>query len=238
MQIIPAIDLLGGKVVRLRQGKVSQARTYSQNCSEIAKELSKQGAEWLHVVDLDAAFATGSNLKTIAEIAVASEASLQVGGGIRSLQKAKELLETGVKRLILGTVAADFKQLEKFTTRFGKKIWVSCDISGKQVAVKGWNKKTTLTPTELFKQAENLGAGGAVVTDISRDGCGKGISQAFFAQARSLTRLPLMAAGGINRIEDLLELSTLGYQGAIVGTAFYEKTISVSEALEALKNAR
>ena len=233
MEVIPAIDLLGGKVARLRRGERSSASFYSDDSLAVAKEFVAQGAEWLHVVDLDAAFGKGNNLAAIAELASVSGAKLQVGGGIRSVKQAQALLEKGVQRVIVGTAALEERALAELAFRFGKRVWVACDLRKGKLEVKGWTEKTGLFAKGFLARAERTGVGGAVVTDITRDGVVAGISKKFFSQVRKQTRLELIAAGGVSYAADIRWLAKAGFEGAIVGKALYEKKISLREALEA-----
>ncbi len=233
MNVIPAIDLLGGKVARLSQGKRASVLFYSDEPLEVAGEFVAQGAKWLHVVDLDGAFGKANNLAAVGEIACNSGAKLQVGGGIRSVKQAQALFEKGVQRVIVGTAALQESALGEFASRFGKKVWVACDLRQGKLEVKGWTEKTSLSAKEFLARAEGTGVGGAVVTDISRDGGVKGISKKFFTKVRKQTRLELVAAGGVSSAADIRWLAKAGFEGAIVGKALYENKLSLREALEA-----
>jgi phosphoribosylformimino-5-aminoimidazole carboxamide ribotide isomerase len=236
MQVIPAIDLLEGKAVRLTQGKRETVKVYSSDPLALALDFAKQGAQWLHLVDLDACFGLGSNASAIKQIVSASGASVQTGGGVKSARQAKELCEIGVKRVIVGTAAIDDATIAQMSTAIGESLWIACDVKDGKVAVSGWERKVELTVDELLDRAKALGAGGIIVTDISRDGTAKGISRAFFSAMRQKTSLPLIAAGGIGSLENLRELGGMGYDGAIVGLALYEGNFTYAEAKEAVEN--
>ncbi len=238
MQVIPAIDLLGGKVVRLTQGRRETAKAYSKDPLALARDFGKQGAGWLHLVDLDACFGLGSNEISIRKITVLSGARVQVGGGVRNASQAAGLCGLGVERVIAGTATLDDTTLAQMSRAIGERLWIACDVKDGKVAVSGWERQARLTVDELLKRAKTLDAGGVIVTDVSRDGTAKGISRKFFSLMRQKTRLPLIAAGGIGSLDDLRGLAQIGYDGAIVGRALYEGNFTYAQAREAAGNAR
>ena len=238
MEIIPAIDLLEGKVVRLSKGKRESAKVYSDKPLEIAKKFLDEGAERLHIVDLDAAFGTGDNLKEINEIAKLSGGRIQAGGGIRSIEYGRKLLAIGASRVIIGTSALDEKKLWDFAMEFGAKVWVAVDVKEGKVYVKGWKEETQANTLDFLSDLEGIGIGGVILTDISGDGMLKGASMDFFREARTATNLKLIASGGISCDKDVLALKKMGFEGAIIGKAVYENRIKISELIGMMKNVK
>lgn len=236
MEVIPAIDIMNGKVVRLKQGAKETAKIYSDNPVSLAKLFQVQGASWLHVVDLDRAFGIGGNLKTISKIAAVPGIKVEAGGGLRSFEDAVGLLERCVGRIVVGTLALEPKALEEFAAKPGKKVWIACDVKNGKIAVKGWKQITEITVEKLLERVSKLDIGGVIVTDISRDGMQKGISEDFLKTIRKITRLPLTASGGISSIEDVKRIAELGFNGCIIGKALYENKLSLREAIEVGKD--
>lgn len=232
MQIMPAIDLLDSKVVRLSQGRQISAKSYSTDPMEVAQEFVQQGAKWLHVVDLNAAFGRGNNLTSISRLTKLPDIKVQIGGGIRTIERAKALIELGAERLVIGTGALSKEKLGEFTSAFGKATWVACDVRSGVLSVEGWTRKIQIAPGDFLKNLETYNIGGAIVTDVARDGLLQGASIDFFQQLRDKTCLTLYAAGGITELEDIRKLASIGYDGVILGRAIYEKKISLVDALE------
>lgn len=236
MEIIPAIDLKGGKCVRLYQGDYSQETIFSDDPVAMAQRWASLGAPRLHLVDLDGA-ATGQlcHLTVLSSIAKAVEIPVQVGGGIRRIASIEELLDRGVARTILGTVAVENPSMvEEACRRFGEAIIVGVDAREGYVAVHGWQKKTKITALELVAQMASLGVKRFIYTDILRDGT---LSQPNFeaiAELTSKTNLPIIASGGISSIGHITRLSQLGVEGAIIGRALYTGDINLEEAVAAV----
>ena len=236
MEIIPAIDLRGGKCVRLYQGDYSQETVFSDDPVGMARHWSSLGAPRLHLVDLDGA-ATGKlcHLPVIGEIAMAINIPLQVGGGIRQMESIAKLLDAGVERVILGTVAvANPEVITEACHHFGDAVIVGIDARDGYVAVHGWQRETTITASELIQQMTALGARRFIYTDILRDGTLTQPNFEAIAELASKTSLPIIASGGVTSISDLTKLSQLGVEGAIVGKALYTGDIKLEEALAAL----
>ena len=181
MKIFPAIDLFGGKAVRLFKGDYNQMTVYSENPSEIALDFEKQGAEFIHVVDLEGA-KTGEtpNLETVKKIVSSTSAFVEIGGGVRSKEVIEKYLSVGVGRVILGTIAVtDREFLVDVVKTFGDKIAVGVDIKDGLVAIKGWTEKSTLTAYDFLTDLEKLGVKTVIVTDISKDGAMQGANYQF-----------------------------------------------------------
>lgn len=238
MRIFPAIDLKEGKAVRLLQGRMEDATIYGDNPLEIALGFKEQGAEYLHVVDLDGAFAGEPvNDEIIRQLIRSSGLKVQVGGGIRTLERIEELLTYGVERVILGTVAVREPQLvEEAVRKFGEAIVVGIDAKDGLVAVQGWAEKTEVQALELALQMKEMGVRHLVFTDIARDGMLQGANIESTAQLARDSGLNVVASGGIAGLEDLVQLQKLAKQGvpiwgAIIGKALYTDAFTLSQAL-------
>ncbi len=238
MFIIPAIDLKDGSCVRLLQGRAEDATVYSDNPVETAKKWRAAGAELLHIVDLDGAFSgEQKNLDSIKAIRGSVDMTLEVGGGIRTMETIDLLVSLGIDRIILGTVAAkDPEFLRKACERHPGKIIAGIDAKDGKVAIKGWVETTGQEATELAKKMKEAGASGIIYTDISRDGMLTGPNfEATEKMARSI-ELPVIASGGISSIEDIKKLLQIkGLWGAITGKAIYTGRLDVAEAIKLAK---
>lgn len=230
--ILPAIDLIDGKCVRLTKGDYSQMKEYNANPVEVARDFKKTGAAMLHVVDLEGAKAGRvANLDTIKEL-VAVGLPLQVGGGIRTYESAKNLLDLGVTRIILGTAALyDQDLLQKLIADFGaKRIVISVDVKYGKIAVKGWEEVSDIEVNDFLEILQKLGVQTIIVTDISRDGMLTGVNlnsiREFIGQG-----FDLIVAGGVTSTTDIIDLRELGADGAIIGKALYEGKIDLNQAL-------
>ncbi len=240
MRIIPAIDIKDGKCTQLVQGKSGTEKFYGDPL-DAALNWTKEGAELLHVIDLDAALGTGSNLKKVLEIKKSVGVQVQFGGGIRDLKKAEELLNLGIDRIILGTLAIDdyfndFKILNGLKEEFGKeRILVALDSTGGKVVIRGWQEKTKLKASDLVKEFEDLEfedlVWGFLFTDVDVEGKMKGIEPDEVNRVVKSTNLPVIASGGISSIKDVEKLKEIGAWGVVVGKALYEKKIDFREAL-------
>ncbi len=236
MLVIPAIDLKGGRCVRLYQGDMDQATIYSDDPVATALRWQNEGAERLHVVDLDGAVSgVGVNTPVIEQICRALTIPVQVGGGIRTLDTAEHLFARGVSRIILGTVA--YRQPEIVAAacqRFPGRITVGIDARAGKVAVQGWTEATELEAITLAARCKEVGVSEIVYTDIARDGTEQGVNlDATLALARAVA-LPVIASGGVASlcdIERLLPLQAEGIIGVIVGRAIYTGAVKLPEAL-------
>jgi len=233
MEVIPAIDLKGGKCVRLYQGDYSRETVFSEEPTEMALHWQSLGARRLHIVDLDGA-AKGKlwHATLIEEIARMVRIPIQVGGGLRRIEAIEQALELGVARMILGTAAIDDQDLIKEACRrFGNRVIVSIDARDGYVATHGWQESTAVTAIELAEMMASFGVERFIYTDISRDGT---LTEPNYDSVHELsvkTRLPIIVAGGISSLEHLKRLAKLGVEGAIVGRALYTGDIDLKAAL-------
>ncbi len=241
MQLYPAIDLRGGRCVRLYQGSYDAETAYSDDPVGQARQFADAGASWLHVVDLDAA-RTGApvNLAVIAAIADAVDAPVQTGGGVRSLDAAAALADAGVARVVIGTAAVETPELvEKVAAR--QPVAVGLDARGRDVATHGWEQGGGGDLLELAARFESSGAEAVVVTEISRDGTMSGPDTDGLRAVLGATGLAVIASGGVATLPDLSALAAIGdpsrrLAGVIVGRALYEGRFTVEQALETLSS--
>ncbi|HYU58102.1 MAG TPA: 1-(5-phosphoribosyl)-5-[(5-phosphoribosylamino)methylideneamino] imidazole-4-carboxamide isomerase [Actinomycetota bacterium] len=233
MIVFPAIDVLGGRCVRLVRGDPTNRKVYGDPV-RIAERLAGEGATWLHVVDLDAAFGRGSNEQAIRRVIAAAEISVQVAGGIRSTDALRGWLDAGAERVVLGTSAAlDQDMLWDLTAaREFDSVVVALDVSGGEVRVKGW----TESAGPLAKVAPRMVQAGVQrfqVTAIDRDGTMEGPDLHLFTQVMDLTGVPVIAAGGVATVQDVRDLAKTGVEGVIVGRALLDGVFTLAQALDA-----
>ena len=235
MLVFPAIDLLGGKAVRLQQGRRDTAKVYSHEPWELAKGFAAAGATRLHVVDLDAAFSGGSehNRQTVAAIAAATNMEVEVGGGVRTLEDCDRLFALGVRYAVLGTAAVKAPELvDTLCARFPGRIVVAVDAREGQIAVEGWTEATTADAGDVGEKVARAGAAAVLYTDIGRDGMRGGPNlEATARLARRIAPCPVIASGGVARLEDLDDTRRTGAFAVVVGKAIYEGAFTVAEAL-------
>ena len=237
MILYPAIDLVGGKAVRLYKGDYAQMTVYSDDPVSVAKEFQKAGAKRMHLVDLEAA-KTGipANADTIRAIEEQTDLFLEVGGGIRNMQILETYLSLGVDRAILGTAAVTDPQfLEEAVDKYGEKVAVGVDLKDGFVAIKGWTETSDLTAESFFARMEQLGVKTVICTDISRDGAMKGTNRELYKTLSEKFSIDLIASGGVSTIDDIRALKEMGLHGAIIGKAYYTGAIDLKEALEAAR---
>ena len=234
MNIIPAIDLIGGKAVRLVKGDYDKVTVYSDDPAAVAESFERAGAKYLHVVDLDGAKdGTTANFETIKKIIERTDLSVEVGGGIRTLERVRQYIEIGVDRVIIGTAAVtnpDF--LREAVKLYGEKIVVGVDIKDGFVAIKGWLEISELSCKEFCKKLEDLGVKTIICTDISKDGMMSGTNRELYRELYDEFELNIIASGGVSSMEDIAVLSNMGLFGAIVGKAIYTGAIELSEAIK------
>lgn len=242
MIIFPAIDIRGGKCVRLTEGRFDQETVFADNPVEMALRWAREGAEFLHVVDLDGALAGKSmNLSTVTEIAKAVTIPVQLGGGIRTMENIDEVLKAGIHRVILGSIAVRQPELVKAACKeYGERIVVGIDARDGQVAVEGWGVTGGIGAEELAKRMAAAGVARIIYTDISRDGTLSGVN---VPATRSLARaagIPVIASGGVSGIDDILavkQASPDGVEGVIVGKAIYTGSLLLPEAINVARGA-
>lgn len=240
MLLFPAIDLKEGKAVRLLQGRMEDSTVYSDNPVDLAKDFENQGAEYLHIVDLNGAF-TGKpvNDEIIRRVVGSVALKIQVGGGIRTMERIAELIELGVERVILGTIAVKNPELvAEAVRRYGKRVIVGIDAKDGLVAVQGWAETTKMSAIDLGKAMKVMGVQSVVFTDIARDGMLQGPNIESTVQMARETGLSVIASGGISTLADLRNLQAeaikgVSVEGAITGKALYSGAFTLREALEA-----
>ena len=240
MLIIPAIDIIGGKVVRLVKGNFNKKRIYSNNPLEMAKYLEKKGAELLHIVDLDGAREGKiKNQDIIAEIIKNIKTPCEVGGGIRDKSDIEYFLNSGARRVILGTKAfEDPRFLEELIKEFREKIAVGVDFHRDEVVKHGWKEKTGLDPIFMVQEMQKIGVKTIILTDISGDGTLKGPRIERLKQILNTVDISVIASGGISSLKDikkLKEIENKNLEGVVIGKAIYESKIDLQEAIQIAK---
>jgi 1-(5-phosphoribosyl)-5-[(5-phosphoribosylamino)methylideneamino] imidazole-4-carboxamide isomerase/N-(5'phosphoribosyl)anthranilate isomerase len=234
LELLPAVDVKDGRAVRLVQGELDAETAYG-NPLEVALEFQAAGAEWLHLVDLDAAFGRGENSALLAEVVGKLDIKVELSGGIRDDESLRRALATGCERVNLGTAALENPDwTAKVIAEFGDRIAVGLDVRGHVLAARGWTKEGG----DLFETIERLERDGCaryVVTDVTKDGTLKGPNIELLKEVCAVTRKPVVASGGISSLEDiaaLVALNNSGVEGAIVGKALYAGAFTLQEALE------
>ncbi|MDR2492993.1 MAG: 1-(5-phosphoribosyl)-5-[(5-phosphoribosylamino)methylideneamino]imidazole-4-carboxamide isomerase [Coriobacteriales bacterium] len=239
MNLLPAIDLLGGKAVRLAKGDFDAVTVYHEDPVAQARLFASQGAAWLHVVDLDGArTGTQANAACIEAIIAESGLKVEVGGGIRDLAAVERLVSAGATRVVLGTkLVADPVFAKEAAAQFGDSVCAGVDARDGEVAIAGWREGAGVPAVELIAELASWGIRHLVYTDISRDGMQTGIDAQSYAQVARCAGFAVVASGGIASLDDLRALAALDdlVEGAIVGRALYERSFTVAEALEALE---
>ncbi len=238
MFIIPAIDLIGGKCVRLIQGQYDKKITYNDDPVEQAQDFIAEGAKWLHIVDLDGA-KTGRpvNTEAISAIAALGKLKIEVGGGLRDETSIKQLLDMGLERVIIGTKAvSNFGWFCKMAKKFSGKIALGLDARGANVATDGWTKDDSQSVLDFAKKAAELPLTAIIYTDITKDGMMEGPN---FERTKALAdavKIPVIASGGVTTLADVRKLKKLGgIEAAIIGRALYEGMLKLSDAIKAAK---
>ena len=240
--IFPAIDIVDGKCVRLYQGDYSKEKIYNSDPLDQALQFQENGAQWVHIVDLDAARSGDlKNQTIIASIAQSVDIPIQVGGGIRSVEAAQTLFDAGVARVVLGTAAVEQPELLEVLANKGFRIAVGIDGKDGYVATRGWQVATELKVAELASRFESSGAETAIVTEIQRDGTLEGPDLQGLSEMLAETSLPIIASGGLSSLQDLkdlIQLENAGRQlsGVITGKALYEGKMELPEALNIAHN--
>lgn len=236
--LYPAIDLKGGQVVRLKRGEMDQATIYADDPAAQARSFTEAGFAWVHMVDLDGAFAgKPANAAAVrAIIAAVPGAKLQLGGGIRSMETAEAWLAAGVRRIILGSAAVKDPDFARAACRaFPGRVALGIDARDGMVATEGWAETSDVSATDLARRFEDSGAAAVIYTDIARDGMLTGVNVAATAALARAVRLPVIASGGVAGVEDITALRAegAGIEGAILGRALYDGRIEPKVALAA-----
>lgn len=242
MIIYPAIDIRGGRCVRLTEGRFDAETVFADDPAEMALKWAGMGAEFLHLVDLDGALAgEGKNVPVIERILKSVTIPVQLGGGIRNLATIEKLLELGVTRLILGSAAVKNPELVKEACKkYPGHIAVGIDAKNGEVAIEGWGKGSGVAATELAKQMADFGVETIIYTDISRDGMLSGVNVEATAALARACGVPIIASGGVASIEDIRRVKAVeadGVQGCIIGKAIYTGAVDLKEALALAKEA-
>ena len=234
MYIYPAIDLVGGKAVRLYKGDYAQMTVYSDDPVSVARDFQAAGSKHIHLVDLEGAKSgIPENLETIRSIIRETDLFVEVGGGIRNMETVETYLDAGVNRVILGTAAVtDPAFLEAALTKYGEKIAVGVDLKDGFVAIKGWTETSALTADGFFAKMQALGVRTVICTDISRDGAMKGTNRELYKALSEKYSIDLIASGGVSSLEDVQALAAMGLHGAIIGKAYYIGAIDLKTAIE------
>lgn len=232
--LLPAVDVSDGKAVRLVQGELGSETVYGSPL-EAALNFQAQGAEWIHLVDLDAAFGKGNNYSLLKEVVEKLDIKVELSGGIRNDESLNNALSTGAKRINLGTAALENPEWTKKAIKLhGDKIAIGLDVRGRTLAARGWTKDGG-DLFETLKRLDEDNAARYVVTDVTKDGTLTGPNLDLLVEISQVTKKPLIASGGISKLEDLVKLKSLvsiGVEGAIVGKALYSKKFTLKQALE------
>ncbi|MEI0476556.1 1-(5-phosphoribosyl)-5-[(5-phosphoribosylamino)methylideneamino]imidazole-4-carboxamide isomerase [Brachyspira pulli] len=237
MEILPAIDLKNGEVVRLVEGDYNNKTTYFTDPLEILDFFIESGSKYLHVVDLDGASDGETvNFKTIEKIIKKCDLFVEVGGGIRSEDTIRKYLDIGVKRTILGTIAVEnTKFLEDMINKYQNHIAVSIDSRDRMIAIKGWKEIKKEDSVEFCKQIDDMGIDTIIYTDISKDGKLSGTNLDIYKELREKISCNIIASGGVTYKDEIKKLKDMGINGAIVGKAIYEKKIDLKHIIEIAK---
>lgn len=237
MIIFPAIDIIEGQCVRLKQGDFDTEVVYNASPLEVAKDFEREGAQFIHVVDLDAAKSGNlSNLKLISKIISALDIPIEVGGGIRDVQSAKQYMQAGVGRLIIGTAALEDEELlSDLCLTYPDKISLGVDVKDEYIYTHGWTKKTNITIWELLKEVSFLPLASIIVTDIDRDGMLNGPNFKLYEKLCEATHHNIVVSGGISSLDEIERLCETGVYGVVVGKALYEGKFTLPELLDAVK---
>ena len=234
MIIFPAIDIKENKCVRLLQGDFDKVNIYGDDPSAMAKRWEDKNAQFIHIVSLNGARGEGKvNDESIKKILSTVNIPIQIGGGIRSQERVQELLNMGVNRVIVGSIAIKNKELlKKLVKKYKEKIVVSIDAKNGKVAVQGWEEISDVDSLELCKELEQIGVKTIVYTDISKDGMMIGPNFNIYEKLSKETNLDIIASGGVTTIEDIKRLKDMDLYGAIIGKALYENKIELKEVLD------
>lgn len=237
MELYPAIDLRGGRCVRLLQGKFDAETVYSDDPVQTALRWQAEGARWLHVVDLDGAReGTPQQLHILQRISGSVSIPVQFGGGLRDEQAVERALDSGAARVVLGSVVVTDPEFARcMLHRWGERVAVGVDVRDGKVAIRGWQEQTEIDAVALIRRIANRGARRVIVTDISRDGTLQGPNLELLQRLVQEAGIPIIASGGVSSLDDLLALKQTGVEGVIIGKALYTGSVRLKEALEKVR---
>ena len=237
MKIFPAIDLYGGKAVRLYKGDYAQMTVYSDDPVSVARDFVRQGAECVHVVDLEGAkIGKPAHLDVVQRIAQETDLFIEIGGGIRDISTVEKYLSVGADRVILGTAAVtDEAFLRAALAAYGDKIAVGADIADGRIAIRGWLEKSEYTTETFFDKMQALGVKTVICTDISKDGAMRGTNRALYKELGEKYTIDIVASGGVSTMDDVAALAAAGTYGAIIGKAYYIGAIDLAKAIQVAK---
>lgn len=236
MHIVPAVDIRNGRAVRLFQGEKDRETVYSQSPADMARRWADEGATYLHVVDLDGAFdGESENERHIREIAKAIAIPVEVGGGVRTLEKARRLVDMGVARVIVGTRALESRRfIDELVAALPGRVNIGVDARDGLVAIRGWTETSSIGAVDFLAELRGSGVSAIIYTDISRDGALAGVNVEAMRAACAATDVPIIASGGVASAADIAALKDLPLFGIIVGKALYEGKLTLAEAMAAL----
>lgn len=234
MLIMPAVDIKNGKCVQLVQGKPGTEQVIIDNPEKVAKKWEDEGAEIIHVIDLDGALETKDNLNTIEKILKEVNVPIQLGGGIRSIEYAEKLLNLDIERLIIGTMAIENPNtIKKLSEEFGsERIMVSLDSKDSKVVIKGWKEKIDKKATDISREFQEAGAGSILFTNVDVEGLLSGFDIQPAIDLVNSVDIPIVYSGGITTLEDLKKLTKTGVKGVVIGSALYKNKINLIDALK------
>ena len=236
MIILPAIDIFGGQAVRLLRGNYDDMTIYDPDPVNTAMIFRDEGAEWVHVVDLEGAKSGHPvNIDTVMRIREASGLKCEIGGGIRDMSAIERCVDSGIDRVILGTSATKEGFAREAVKNFGDKVAVGVDIRGGKVAVKGWLEDSGIDALTFCRKMQDDGVATLIITDISRDGAMSGTNTGLYAELSRTLSVNIIASGGVSTLDDVRTLAGLGLYGAIIGKAYYTGAVKISEAIGAVK---
>ena len=239
MNIIPAIDLIGGKAVRLQKGDYDKVTVYNDDPVSVAKSFEMSGARFMHIVDLDGAKdGSTANFDTIRNIVANSALSVEVGGGIRNIETVKKYISMGVARVIIGTAAVkDPEFLAEAIKLYPENIAVGIDVKDGMVAIKGWTELSDFSCFDFCQKMQEVGVRTIICTDISKDGMMSGTNLELYSELQKKFDMDIIASGGVSSIEDVKQLAKMEIYGAIIGKALYTGAISLEDAICIAKEA-
>ncbi|MHC4260268.1 MAG: 1-(5-phosphoribosyl)-5-[(5-phosphoribosylamino)methylideneamino]imidazole-4-carboxamide isomerase [Planctomycetota bacterium] len=237
MYIIPAIDLIDGKCVRLIKGEYHRQITYEEDPVKQAREFLSAGAQWLHIIDLDGAkVGKPVNTNTVTAIAALKQLKIELGGGIRDDQAIRQMLAAGVERVIIGTKAvSDFEWFGQAAAKFRNRLVLGLDARGSKVATHGWTQNSHQKLLEFAAEAAELPLAAIIYTDIDRDGMMTGPNLERTKELVEAVDMPVIASGGVKEITDIKKLAELGVEAVVVGRSLYEGTLNLADAIDAAK---